>query len=855
MISRHRKKISSATLLLFFLALLITASGLAIRHAFLAAPETAHSAGINIVQDDSLYNRIISKADNLFFVAQYAEAKSEYEKAAQLKPLEKYPKEQIRKINQLPGQTVKKQEDYQSVIASADKYYAAKDYLNAKAAYQLATEIKPDESYPKQQLAAVMEVIRSQKAQNILYDVAIANAEKFLANKDYEKAKTEFQNALNILPGAQYPKDKINEITKIRIDAQVKEDLYKQAIAKADQYFEEKILPASRTEYQKAALLKPEEKYPKERIKEIDALLAAQKGTEDAYNQAIALADKYFRDQSYPNARSEYVKVSGIKPAEAYPVQQIRKIDDLLTSQANIKLRYDQYINLADSLYILKDFAEALRNYRNALGVKPGESYPQQMIEKASKLLSNSEEEAKILLESYLAAIAEADKLFGEQSWSKALEAYQQAGNLKPAESYPKQKIKEINDLLAANKKKEDDYTTAISTGDAKMTEKAYAEALTAYQRASTIKPAEQYPKEKIAEINKLLADLKAKDDAYNEAITRADRLFGEQSYMEALAAYQSASTIKPEEAYPKTKITEINGILAEIRQRDAVYLAAIASGDKLMSEKSYDSSLVYFRKASQIKPAETYPQQKIKELNNLLADLRGRQQMYEELVTKGNQSLERKDYPEAKDFFVQAGNLLPDESYPKNKIAEIERIMAEMERLNREKYNKAIAEADGFYNNEIFDKAIESYELASGYLPYEPYPKERIRKIKKYLRENALVNILDSPVNISSNNERKFEFSPINVAARKNNYVFIRIRNLSTKDLNVMLRYGKEGQINGGIVMRSFPPGETATERLVSVREQDTWYREDNNWISVYPQGGDIEVSFIQINRATKIE
>ena len=53
-------------------------------------------------------------------------------------------------------------------------------------------------------------------------------------------------------------------------------------------------------QYQKALQLKPEEKYPKDRIAEIDlalADLAKQKALDDQYNAAIAKADKLLQQK------------------------------------------------------------------------------------------------------------------------------------------------------------------------------------------------------------------------------------------------------------------------------------------------------------------------------------------------------------------------------------------------------------------------------------------------------------------------------------------------------------------------------------------------------------------------------
>jgi len=112
-------------------------------------------------------------------------------------------------------------------------------------------------------------------------------------------------------------------------------------------------------------------------------------------------------------------------------------------------------------------------------------------------------------------------------------------------------------------------------------------------------------------------------------------------------------------------------------------------------------------------------------------------------------------------------------------------------------------------------------------------------------------VDVLKTTVTITAGSEKQFSFIPVNMASRKDNFVYVKIRNLSEKQFNVLMRYGKDKQPNGGVVIRNLSMDGKVNERLISVRDQDLWYREDNNWISLYPQGGDIEVSFIQVSRA----
>jgi hypothetical protein len=44
-------------------------------------------------------------------------------------------------------------------------------------------------------------------------------------------------------------------------------------------------------------------------------------------------------------------------------------------------------------------------------------------------------------------------------------------------------------------------------------------------------------------------------------------------------------------------------------------------------------------------------------------------------------------------------------------------------------------------------------------------------------------------------------------------------------------------------------PGGKTESQFIVRVSSQDRWYRIDNNWISIYPEGADVEVLQLRIS------
>ncbi|MCX6283321.1 MAG: hypothetical protein NTW31_03670, partial [Bacteroidetes bacterium] len=251
------------------------------------------------------------------------------------------------------------------------------------------------------------------------------------------------------------------------------------------------------------------------------------------------------------------------------------------------------------------------------------------------------------------------------------------------------------------------------------------------------------------------------------------------------------------------------------------------------------------------IKPNEQYPKNKIDEINKKLTEVQGRKKTFDDLVAKGDNAFGSRDYGKAREYLQQATALFPDDKYARDRLGRVGIVIDSLYRANKGKYDKAIAEADKFYSSFEFDKAIDAYSEAAALLPMENYPREMIARIHKTISENAIADVLNSPVTIVSNDEKKFSFTPVNIASRKDNFIYIKLRNLSAKPFSVLLRYGKDKTLTGGVVIRNLSTDGKVNERLISVREQDAWYRIDNDYISLYPQGGDIEVTFIQVSKA----
>ena len=120
-------------------------------------------------------------------------------------------------------------------------------------------------------------------------------------------------------------------------------------------------------------------------------------------------------------------------------------------------------------------------------------------------------------------------------------------------------------------------YKNAIAKGDAALQAKTFDVAQSAYKEASASKPNEQYPKSKLAEIDKLIADA----DAKSKAAALEKERFAKEKELAAAAAKEKAEKEKAlADATAKEKAEKVKAI------------AAAAEADRLAKEKEKADAL-----------------------------------------------------------------------------------------------------------------------------------------------------------------------------------------------------------------------------------------------------------------------
>jgi len=615
--------------------------------------------------------------------------------------------------------------------------------------------------------------------------------------------------------------------------------------------------------YQTAASLKPQEAYPQEKVGEINAALgeiAAKEALDQQYQEAIAIADQALLAKEFDEALAAYQTAASLKPQEDYPQGKIDEINATLgelAAKEALDQQYQEAIANADKALLAKEYDEALAAYQTAASLKPQEAYPQEKVGEINVALG--EIAAKEALDQqYQEAIADADKALLAKEYDKALAAYQTAASLKPQEAYPQKKVGEINAALgeiAAKEALDQQYQEAIANADKALLAEEYDEALAAYQTAASLKPQETYPQDKVDEINAALGEIATKealDQQYQEAIANADKALLAKEYDEALTAYQTAASLKPQEEYAQAKVIEVETTIAEQTRKleiDQQYITTIATADENLANNNYEEARTGYQQALALKPTEEYPGKQILQIDHTLETMAAERDLaYQSAISKADAFFEQKDYEMAKLQYDRALELKPEETYPVGKLKQVNDQILVKRQLVQQQFDKAIIDADKFFSSKVYDEAIASYRAASVLKPEEKYPKEMVGRILKLLSERSIVQLNKDPLLIPNNTQYKFDFVPVAVKDRKSNYIFFKAKNVSDREYKLIISFGNDQSKNGGVVIR-VPSGKDLYEFIVRISAQYKWFSDDNNWISFYPEGGDFEVSLMQIS------
>ena len=468
-------------------------------------------------------------------------------------------------------------------MKSGNTKFASNDFISAKTYYEMALKQRPNDTEARKKLDQTLVKIQQDSEKQEIFYAHLDAGDALNAQNKYEEALEEYNKALAIFPDDKYVGAQAETIRGILKERSDKQEAYNTAIAQGNNLLEEENFDAAIMQFEIAKDIFPNDNLPKERIAEAKRLQSVYNEKVSRFNNLMEEANNLSLRKNFDGAIQKLNQALEIFPNDS----QAQTLLQTMQSSKATNDAYNAIIAEADQLYESKAYKEAKTKYQSALSVVAGDAYATEMLSRLDPLIAqqDAEEAARIAAEqeaARLAAEAEAARIAAEAEAAR-IAAEQEAARLAAEEAARKAAEEEAARLAAE----------AAAAAEA----------------------------ERQAQIQATLG--------------AAEGLFAQNKYVEAKAKYQEVFAFDEGNATATAKIAEIDGILAQIAadeeaarmERERIealrpqYNAFIKEGDKQYASKTFDKAVEAYAKAEELNIGETYPTEMIERINKIIED------------------------------------------------------------------------------------------------------------------------------------------------------------------------------------------------------------------------------------------
>lgn len=490
--------------------------------------------------EDELFNKKMAEALDFEKNNQIREAIHAYEEALALRKNDQFIKP---KLKELASDLKNLEKDalldaeFNKLLATGDANVSNQKYPEAIDNFKAALAIKPGNQVASDKLTNAEQLlanVNGEKAKlEAEFNSLLASGDANVSAQKYPDAIDNFKGALAIKAGDAVATKKLANaeqlLAKLNADKANLEAQYNRFLAAGDANVAGQKYPEAIENFKGALTIKTGDPVATSKLTNAERLLAklnADKAKQEAeFNRLLAVGDANVSAQKYPESIVNYKDALKIKPGEPNAVSKLANAERLL------------------SLFIAEQKKEA----------------EQRLL--AEKL---TDEQRKLQGEgSYLKSIQTGDANFAKSLWSVAIFYYQEALKFKAGDKIALEKIdnckKMIDGNVTAEKMKE--YNSYVKRADSDMQTKKYSSARFYYGKASEMLPWENYPIGQLKIIEKVISSAVATgiDAQYFDAIKKADDAVASKNYAVARFYFQKAISLKPDEEYPKQQLKRLS--------------------------------------------------------------------------------------------------------------------------------------------------------------------------------------------------------------------------------------------------------------------------------------------------------
>src|SRR5690554_3396411 len=648
----------------------------------------------NAQVDAKNYETAISKYNEALGLIDDAEVKALRENAQQLLNAQLANAEQQSQIEQL--------------MASASEKMSNKDYAGAISDYSsvLALDVQHAEAIEgKGQAERLLEEQQENQAQQSQFSELVAQADEAFQNENWEDAKTKYIAAKSIISDNQHVNDRITEIQSIQ-----------ETLAN------------------------------KERLNEEIEVLLTQAENLKMSNSWGQVIQKYEEALNLDNERSDIQELLNQAKESQAAWNAAQSQDEL----------FEQLKREGETYMASEKWTDAKTKFEEALAINEDEEITAHLTFIEQKI---NEAAANELVEANYQAKMKAGEDFAKaEEFQKALNAFQEALEIKENDPIANSRIADMQQKLEGLEKqdeKEERYSLAMEAGKEAMTAEDFAAAIKHFDDALLEKPMDNEANRLLVEAKNKIEALKSEEERYEAFLSEGNSLLtlakSNNNHIptleEAKAKFREAQLMRPQASLPQNKIVEIDNLLRQIEEEQEAlknqnvelqYQEKIELANIAAQGENYQNAINYLKEASDLKPNEQYPKDKIEEYQNIIDQIANQQAIeaqYKDLINKADLAFDNKQYQNSISLYNQALAIKENEAYPKGQIAKAKQAIEDAnEGAEEQQYLSFISQGDQKFTNKSFEEALTYYEAALGVKENDSYAKDRVSEIKQIL-------------------------------------------------------------------------------------------------------------------------
>lgn len=285
----------------------------------------------------------------------------------------------------------------------------------------------------------------------------------------------------------------------------------------------------------------------KQYVFDLSEKISKVKEKNELYKKYLSNADLLVQNGDFEKALEEYDAAKYVFD-NADVIKKIIDVNRLIKNREQQNDKVEKIIFDAQTLFDNNDFFSAKEKLRGVLTIENENSKAKSLLLKIEELLNQQEA-------NFQEIVKFANVKFVSANYDEAIKIYHEALSIKPNDKYCNEQLQKINITIKIENEKKVQCEKLLAIANIYYNEKKWKEALCQYEVALNLCPSDKSIKDNIKQCTE---NLKVQEEEYTQLLSDASISMNKGNLKLALASFEKAIKIKPEDVEIKQKIKKI---------------------------------------------------------------------------------------------------------------------------------------------------------------------------------------------------------------------------------------------------------------------------------------------------------